>query len=84
MIVLEAPNTAPTGTHKYRCMICTLFWRISDASYETVRQMKRDHTMYVVVCHGCFQELDPLLPDDMRGGRLGTTIQGARQYLGYR
>lgn len=82
LIILEAPNTAARSTHKYRCMICTEFWRISDSSYGTVRQMRRDHMMYVVVCYSCYLELDPMLPEQMRVGRR-TNIRDVRQLFGY-
>lgn len=84
MIVLEPPGYPTSGSHKYRCMICTKFWRISDRTYTTVRDMRRDQRMYIVVCFGCFQDLEPKLPTEMLNGRQEATTAEARQIMGYR
>lgn len=83
IFVLEPPGTKATGLHKYRCMICTTFWRISDSSYQTLHDMRRDSKMYVVACYGCFQELEPRLPAEMHAGRQEATVREARQIMGF-
>jgi hypothetical protein len=83
LIVLEKPGYATSGTHKYRCMICMRFFRISDSSYATVYDMRRTSKGYIIACFGCFQDLEPMLPDEMKAGRQEASISRARQIMGF-
>jgi hypothetical protein len=81
IVILEPPHKPPQGSHRYRCMVCTELFRITDTSYQTVREMRREHRMYIVACFNCHRDLVPALPTD---GNIGTDMNTARRLLGYR
>lgn len=81
ILILESPGLPPTGNRRYRCLVCTELFRISDTSYQTIKDLRREHRMYLVVCYGCHRELLPHLPSAQN---FGTDMDTARQVLGYR
>jgi hypothetical protein len=81
MIILESPGLPASGSHHYRCMVCTNLFRISDISYQTVKDLRHAHRMYIVACYPCHVELVPRLP---AAENIPASAKAGRSILGLR
>lgn len=82
IIVLEPPDARQYSpqSRRHTCMTCQDLFKLSPRSYATLRDLRREKRLYIVVCYGCFQILRTRLPARHRQTRVNT--QQLRQILG--
>lgn len=81
VIILESPKSLSHASRSRKCMACQDLFRISEAGYTTIQEMRRIHHLYLVLCYGCFVDIRPRLPIEARGTE-DVTFTQARDILG--
>lgn len=82
LFVLAAPGIKPApGSVSYRCMGCTNMFPMARSTLSTVAALREQQKPFMVVCHGCYQEMLGEDPPAFRQGPV-TGVAEARRQLG--
>jgi hypothetical protein len=83
IIIMESPLAKPFGDETprmHKCMTCRDLFRLSEASYRTMRELRARRDLYLIFCYPCFLQVRPHLAHYR--GQEGVTTDEARKLLG--